>query len=90
MSSVARPYLITFAEDKVHPGVRLRGTASKSRATLQINQPRELSCFAVFLSGLNGCVFTGNAARKESQGVPGGLAVIHRDIKEKLGYPKLA
>ena len=85
----ARPYLISFAEDEVHPGVRLRGTTSKARATLQIDQPRKFPSFAL-LRWLNRRVFASNAARKESQGVTCGFTVIHGHIKEQLGDPKFA
>lgn len=86
-------YLIALAEDKINPGVRLRGTASKARTALEVDQPRKLAFFgflAFFFGRLNRFVKTTDTAGEEPQLISSGFAVVHRDIKEQLGDPKLA
>lgn len=90
---VKTTHLITLAEHEFHPGVRLRGTTSKARATLQIDQPRKLSLFgflALFFSRLNRFVPATDTSCKEPQLVSTRLAVVHRDIEEQLRNPKFA
>jgi hypothetical protein len=85
--------LVTLAEYEFNPGVRLRGTTSKTRATLQVDQPRKLALFgilALFFSGLDGFVQATDTPCKEPQRVPSGLAVVHRDVEEELRNPKFA
>jgi hypothetical protein len=60
-------HLITLAKHKINPGVRLRGTTSKARATLQIDQPRKFTFFgflSLFFGGLNGFVQATDTACK--------------------------
>lgn len=86
-------HLITLAEYEFNPGVRLRGTTSKTRATLQVDQPRKLALFgilAIFFSWLYGFVQATDTSCKEPQRLPSGLAVVHRDIEEQLGDPKFS
>lgn len=85
--------MVSLAEHEFDPGVRLRGTTSKARATLKIDQPRKLALlgfFALFLSRLNGFVQATDASCKEPQRVPSRLVVVHRDIEEQLRNTKFA
>ena len=86
-------HLITLAEHEFNPGVRLRGTTSKARATLQVDQPRKLAFLGflgLFFDRLNRFVQATDTSCKESQLVPSGLAVVHGDIEEQLRNPKFA
>lgn len=80
-------YLVPLRESWLNPAVVLRGTASKARSTLQIDQPGQA---VLFLGWFDGLIQARDTPSKKSQSAFVGLAVIDGDIKEQLDDAKLA
>lgn len=74
-----KAYLIPPFEDRSDPAILLRGPAAHPRASLQIDQPRELF---LFLGGLNRRHQTTHAPGEQSESAFIGLIVVDWNVEE--------